>query len=188
MPPIFNAVPKTPWPPVAKFIGGSTEPTIGAADIAAGSPPPTHTTHLLSGRDPGASNAQLGGGIVGGLTLGILLFFVIITCCHSRSPPSSPSTSRSPSPPPSTRSTRNPLPPPKPVVVKVTKNTGVRDDGESQEGKIKKPEYAWTRRKAPRPGERADWHPPPAQRQSRSGRLETVELPPAAGTVLGYIA
>lgn len=187
MPPIFHAFSSTPWPLVAESIGAPAESALGAAEMAAGYPPTYHKTHLLSGRDPGASNAKLGGGIVGGLTLGILLFLVIITCCHGRSPPVSPSSTPSSSPPASTHSNRNPVPSTNPVIVKVTKNTGERDEAASQEEKIRKPKYAWAR-KPPRPGQRADWHPPPAHRQSRSGHLETVELPPAAGTVMGYMA
>ncbi|KAF2823060.1 hypothetical protein CC86DRAFT_409831 [Ophiobolus disseminans] len=110
-----------------------------------------HYQHLHT-RDPGASNAQLGGAIVASVT-GSILLIVIFCLCHrrknARSPRSSPDSS------PDVSLSREPSPPPRPPKV-VVKRVGPNPELERT-----KPVWAQTMKKAPK-AKPDSHHPPPA--------------------------
>lgn len=108
-----------------------------------------HSQHLHA-RDPGASNAQLGGAIVASVTGSILIVVFLCLCCRrgAKSPTSSPDSS-------STRGPSRPRRSPEvPAIV-------VNRLGPNKEVERSEPIWAYTRRKAPK-AKAASWHSPPA--------------------------
>jgi len=166
MPAIHTARATLSWFTIFDVIGAATKAALGvkAANQSHNlpQPQPRHHHHHLGPRDPGTSNAKVGGAIVAALTVGIVVF--VLLCLRSRDGFSRPSPHHSPSHSPSP--TRSPKAPKIGLVV----IPPVYEDEEPTRGFIRpkprkttgddEPIFGFKRQKPPRPGQ-GTLHPPP---------------------------